>query len=238
MIKYKKLLLKLSGEFLFEFNGQVEVSLPLLNVIKQIKALVQRGVHMAVVMGGGNLCRGRSMQRNGVSRLAADDVGMLSTVINGIVFKDYLRQQGVSSRVMSAFPVGSKADLFSRHQAQEALEQGYVVICTGGTGNPLCSTDTAASLRAIELGCDLVLKLSNVDGIYDKDPNGHQDAKLIPQMSYAEYLAKGLTIMDTEACRQCALFGIPIRVADCRDAHAIERIVSGEQVGSIVDKGD
>ena len=233
----RRVLLKLSGEFLFEFNGQVEVNMYLLNVIKQIKRLMRRGVEFVVVMGGGNLCRGRAMQKNGVGRLVADNVGMLSTAINGLVFQDYLKQQSINSQVYSAFPIGSMAQMFDRAHALQNIGLGNVVICVGGTGNPLCSTDSAASLRAIQLEVDALVKLSNVEGVYNKDPHVHKEAQFIKSMTYQEYLSKHLTVMDTEACRQCEMFEVPIRVADCREIDAIERIVDGEDVGTLIWKG-
>ena len=232
--KLRRILLKLSGEFLFEFNGQVEVNMYLLNVIKQMKNLTVRGYEFVVVMGGGNLCRGRAMQKNGVSRLAADSVGMLSTVINGLVFQDYLKQSNVSSRVYSAFATGTMAPAFDVHTAKQDLRTGHVVICVGGTGNPLCSTDSAASLRAIQLDVDLFVKLSNVKGVYDKDPNKHKDAVLFKTIGYDEYLHRGLKVMDLEACRQCKMFGIPIRVADCRDLSVLEDLVIGKEHGTLI----
>lgn len=231
---YRRILVKLSGEFLFEFSGQVEVSVHLLAIIKQIKALKQKGLEVVLVLGGGNLCRGRSMQKSGVSRLVADNVGMLSTVINGLVLRDYMRQLGVDASVHSAFALGSMARQFETDEALKALSQGETVICVGGTGNPLCSTDLAASMRAIQLDVDIIVKLSNVKGVYDKDPKLHDDAKFLPQLTYQEAIDKHLNVMDLEAFRQCSLFKIPVLVADCRQANVLTGLIQGEHHGTLV----
>ena len=235
-IKYHSLLLKLSGEFLFEFNGQVEVSVHLLSIIKQIKAILKKGIKVGIVVGGGNICRGRQMQRNGVSRLVADNVGMLSTIINALVLEDYLVQSGVKVKVLGAFPVGSMVSEYQPSAMRKFVEDhhGEVLVFSGGTGNPLCSTDSAASLRAIQMNADIMVKLTNVSGVYSSDPNHDNNAHVYHNITHDEVISRNLSVMDIEACKQCKMFDIPIAVCDFRSPCVIEELVYGTVTGTLI----
>ena len=231
---YKRVLIKLSGESLFNFDGQANADANLLILVDQIKKATDNGTQIVIVLGGGNICRGRNMVKSGAKRVTADNVGMLATVINSLVFRDILDKHGLKTKLYSAFPVGNMAGYFEPRQAIDDLQRGYVVISSGGTGNPLVSTDTAASLRAIQLEVDAMLKLTKVRGIYDKDPSQHHDAVFIPYMSYEDALTKQVKVMDSEAFRHCQMFSIPIHVAYAKDTNIISRILAHENVGTKV----
>ena len=229
---YQRVLLKLSGESLFDFKGQAEPKVALGTIIEQIEQIHSDGVQIAVVLGGGNICRGRTIMRSGAHRLTTDNVGMLATVINALVFKDVLDTKNIPTRIYSAFPVANMVNVFEPQRVIDDLATGHVVVFCGGTGNPLVSTDTASSLRAIQIEADAIFKITNVDGVYDCDPNKDKSAEIYDQISHSEIINKGLEIMDHEAFRQCKMFGMPIHIAHYKTKDVLRRIIQGDAVGT------
>ena len=231
---YKRVVIKLSGESLFNFDGQANESPKLAMILDQIKQAVAKGSQVAIVLGGGNICRGRTVEGSGTKRVTADNVGMLATVINGLIFRDILDRKSIKTKLYSAFQVGAMVSHFEPRQAIDDLENGYTVICCGGTGNPFVSTDTAASLRAIQLEADALLKLTNVDGVYDKDPKIDSNAKFLSQVSFDYVIKNRLKIMDTEAFRHCQMFNLPIHIANYQEDDVIDQILSKKNIGTKV----
>lgn len=230
--KYQRILLKLSGEFLFDFKGHAKPKDALATILEQIEKAHREGVQLAAVLGGGNICRGRTIMRSGAHRLTADNVGMLATVINALVFKDILEAKGISTRLYSAFPVANMVNVFEPQRVMDDLYHNRFVICCGGTGNPLVSTDTAASLRAIQIEADAILKVTNVKGVYSEDPMQHPDARMYEKISHSEVIKQGIEVMDHEAFRQCQMFGMPIHIAHHNEENLLLRIINGEPVGT------
>jgi uridylate kinase len=231
---YKRVLLKLSGEALLgekSFGIDRAFTTYLAQEIKDIHAL---GIEISVVIGGGNIFRGVSDSARGMDRVAADHMGMLATVINGIALQDALEREGVFTRVQSAIEMREVAEPFIRRRAIRHLEKGRVVIFAGGTGNPYFSTDTAAALRAMEIKAQIILKGTKVDGIYDADPQIHKDAKKFESLTYLDVLKKELKVMDATAISLCKDNQLPIIVYSLRQAGNLRRIVIGEHVGTIV----
>jgi uridylate kinase len=230
----KRVLLKLSGEALLgekSFGIDRAFTTYLAQEIKEIHAL---GIEISVVIGGGNIFRGVSDSARGMDRVAADHMGMLATVINGIALQDALEREGVFTRVQSAIEMREVAEPFIRRRAIRHLEKGRVVIFAGGTGNPYFSTDTAAALRAMEIKAEIILKGTKVDGIYDADPQIHKDAKKFESLTYLDVLKKELKVMDATAISLCKDNQLPIIVYSLRQAGNLRRIVTGERVGTIV----
>ena len=232
MAVYKRILLKLSGEVLageqkhgFDFDV-IE------NVCSYIKRCVEEGVQVAIVVGGGNFWRGRSS--GSMDRTKADSIGMLATVMNSIALADTLNGLGVEARVMSAVEMTNVAEPFVRDEAVRHLEAGRVVVFGGGTGSPFFSTDTAAALRAAEIGADVIFKATKVDGVYDKDPGKYSDAVMYDELTHSEVLAKGLAVMDAAAASLCRDNGIKILVFNLSDPENIIRALRGEKVGTLV----
>jgi uridylate kinase len=231
---YKRVLLKLSGEALLgekSFGIDRSFTTYLAQEIKDIHAL---GIEISVVIGGGNIFRGVSDSARGMDRVAADHMGMLATVINGIALQDALEREGVFTRVQSAIEMREVAEPFIRRRAIRHLEKGRVVIFAGGTGNPYFSTDTAAALRAMEIKAQIILKGTKVDGIYDADPQIHKDAVKFESLTYLEVLKRELKVMDATAISLCKDNQLPIIVYSLRQAGNLRRIVTGERVGTIV----
>lgn len=232
--KYKRILLKLSGEALM---GEKEYGIEN-NVIKtiaeEIKQVIERKIEVAVVIGGGNIFRGVSGSAKGMDRAAADYVGMLATVINALILQDALEKIGVFTRVMSAFEIRELAEPYIRRRAVRHLEKGRVVIFAAGTGNPYFTTDTAASLRAMEIHADVILKGTKVDGVYDKDPMKEKDAVKYDKLKYIDVLKDGLKVMDTTAISLCMDNNLPIIVFNIKGAGNLLKIVRGEDIGTIV----
>jgi uridylate kinase len=231
---YKRVLLKLSGEALLgekSFGIDRNFTTYLAQEIKDIHAL---GIEISVVIGGGNIFRGVSDSARGMDRVAADHMGMLATVINGIALQDALEREGVFTRVQSAIEMREVAEPFIRRRAIRHLEKGRVVIFAGGTGNPYFSTDTAAALRAMEIKAQIILKGTKVDGIYDADPQIHKDAVKFESLTYLDVLKKELKVMDATAISLCKDNQLPIIVYSLRQAGNLRRIVTGERVGTIV----
>ncbi len=229
---YKRILLKLSGEVLAGEQGHGFDFDVINSVCDWVKKCADTGVQIGLVVGGGNFWRGRSS--GSMDRTRADHIGMLATVMNSLALADTLEQKGVPTRVMTAIDMRRIAEPFVRDEAVRHLEDGKVVIFGCGTGSPFFSTDTTAALRAAEIGADVILKATNVDGVYDKDPNKYSDAVKYDTLSHSEVLNKGLAVMDSTAASLCRDNNIPILVFNLEDPENILRAVSGENVGTLV----
>ncbi len=229
---YKRILLKLSGEVLAGEQGHGFDFEVINSVCDWVKKCVLTGVEIGLVVGGGNFWRGRSS--GSMDRTRADHIGMLATVMNSLALADTLEQKGVPTRVMTAIDMNRIAEPFVRDNAVRHLESGKVVIFGCGTGSPFFSTDTTAALRAAEIGADVILKATNVDGVYDKDPNKYSDAVKYDTLSHSEVLNKGLAVMDSTAASLCRDNNIPILVFNLEDPENILRAVNGENVGTLV----
>ena len=231
---YKKILLKLSGEDLMgeqEFGISSDV---ITSYAKQIKEIVDLGVEVSIVIGGGNIFRGISGAAQGVDRVTADHMGMLATVINSLALQNSIEKLGVPTRVQTAIEMPKVAEPFIKRRAQRHLEKGRVVIFGAGTGNPYFTTDTAAALRAIEMETDVVIKATKVDGIYDKDPVKFADAKKYGTVTYNEVLAKDLKVMDATAISLCRENKLPIIVFNSLVEGNLKKVVMGEHIGTTV----
>jgi uridylate kinase len=232
--KYRRVLLKLSGEAL---GGDARVGIcpeAVRNMAQQIREVRVLGVQVVVVVGGGNIFRGLSGSQRGVERATGDYMGMLATVINALALQDALEKLAVPTRVQSAITMAQVAEPFIRRRAVRHLEKGRVVIFGGGTGNPYFSTDTAAALRGTEIGAEVLLKATKVDGIYDCDPQKNPRAKRFSRISYLQALQKQLKVMDSTAFSLCMDNKMPIIVFDLFRPHNFKRVVMGEEVGTIV----
>jgi uridylate kinase len=233
--KYKRVVLKLSGEVLRGGkSGDPIDGATLDKVCAQVKEIHDLGVQVCVVIGGGNIFRGLSGEKRGVDRTTGDYMGMLATVINGLALMDCLEKLGVNTRVQSAIPMNQIAEPFILRRAMRHLEKGRVVIFVAGTGNPYFSTDTTAALRASEMHAEIVLKATKVDGVYDKDPKKYPDAVRFEQVSFTEVLKQRLNVMDSTAFSLCMDNNVPILVFDLNDEHAIKKAILGEKIGTLV----
>jgi len=229
--------LKLSGEALREPGSRDNISPQIVNTLAlEIKEVLDMGVQVAVVIGGGNIWRGLAAAHRGMNRTTADYMGMLATVINGMALSSGLEDIGVSTRVLTANEMNNVAEPFILRRALRHLERGHVVIFVAGTGNPFCSTDTTAALRANEIGADAILKATKVDGIYDSDPKKNPDAKKFARITYAEALQRRLQVMDSTAFSLCLDNKMPIVIFDVGVPHNIKRAVLGEPIGSVVEE--
>ena len=232
--KYKRVMLKLSGEALAGENGfGIDFNIAM-NIAKAVKELVDMGIEVGAVVGGGNIWRGRSGE--GMDRTTADYMGMLATSINALALQDSLESLGVDTRVQTAVEMKEIAEPYIRRRAMRHLEKGRVVIFGAGTGNPYFSTDTTAALRAAEIEADVILLAKKVDGVYDKDPHKYSDAKKYDTLSYIEVLEQGLQVMDSTATSLCMDNNIPILVFALDNPENIKRVVLGENIGTIVSK--
>ncbi|MDX6713582.1 MAG: uridylate kinase [Baekduia sp.] len=232
---FKRILLKLSGESLMGSQDYGTDPERLRAVAAAIKAIHDRGVEIAIVVGAGNIYRGMKGAAAGMDRATADYMGMLATVLNALPLQDALETQGVHTRVQSAITVAEVAEPYIRRRAMRHLEKARVVIFAAGTGNPFFTTDTAAALRAVEIHAEAILMAKNgVEGVYTADPREDPDAELIPEITHMEALQRGLRVMDATALTLCAENRLPIHVFNMDDEHNIERIVSGERVGTLV----
>ena len=229
---YKRLLLKLSGEVLAGEKGTGIDFEKVLDVCKRVKQCVDMGVQVAIVVGGGNFWRGRSSGK--MDRTRADHMGMLATSINSLALADALEQLGVTARVQTAIEMRQIAEPYIRNKAVRHLEKGRVVIFGCGTGNPFFSTDTAAALRAAEIGADVIFKATNVDGVYDSDPKLNPNAKKYDTLSHIEVLQQGLHVMDSTAASLCMDNGIEILVFNLDNPDNIVAAVTGETIGTLV----
>ena len=232
--KYTRILLKLSGEALGGESGIGICPEAVQDMAQQILEVRDLGVQVVVVVGGGNIFRGLSGSERGIERATGDYMGMLATVINALALQDSLEKLGVPTRVQSAITMAQVAESFIRRRAVRHLEKGRVVIFGGGTGNPYFSTDTAAALRATEIGAEVILKATKVDGIYDSDPKKNPKAKRFDQITYLHALQKQLKVMDATAFSLCLDNKMPIIVFDFFKAHNLKRVVMGEKVGTLV----
>lgn len=236
-LKYNRILLKLSGEALAGDAGygiQPEV---IQQFAKDVKEVVALGAQLGIVIGGGNIFRGVAGAASGMDRASSDYMGMLATCINALALQDALEKQDVETRVQSAITMAEISEPYIRRKATRHLEKGRVVIFAAGTGNPFFTTDTAAALRAAEIGAEVIFKATKVDGIYDKDPMKHKDAKLFEALSYMEVLEKDLKVMDSTAISLCMDNDLPILTFNLKVSGNIRRAAIGENIGTIVRKG-
>ena len=231
-VKYKRIMLKISGEALAGENGFGIDFVVTQRIAEEIKELVDMGIEIGAVVGGGNIWRGRSGK--GMDRTTADYMGMLATCINALALQDSLEGIGVNTRVQTAIEMREIAEPFIRRRAMRHLEKGRVVIFAAGTGNPYFSTDTTAALRAAEIEADAILLAKKVDGVYDKDPNKYSDAKKYNSLTYIQVLEQGLQVMDSTATSLCMDNSIPIVVFGLDKPGNIKRAVSGEKIGTLV----
>lgn len=230
--KYKRVLLKVSGEALSAEDGKGLSPEKLKNVAKDIKALRKLGVEVGIVCGGGNFWRGRTS--GDMDRALADHIGMLATCMNGLAIKDALKNAGVDARLLTAISMPSVAETYNINRARTLLDRGAVVILAGGTGNPFFTTDTGAALRAIEIQADVILLAKNIDGVYDSDPNINPKAKKFDKISHTEVLEKDLKVMDATAASLCRDNNMTIHVFGLAEKNAILRACKGEKIGTVV----
>jgi uridylate kinase len=232
---YMRILLKLSGEALAGTQGYGIQPDVLARIVEEIRGVVDLGVEVAIVIGGGNIFRGLEASASGMDRASADYMGMLATVLNGLALQNALEKGGLQTRVQSAIDMPAVAEPYIRRRAIRHLEKGRIVIFAAGTGNPFFTTDTAAALRAAEIGAEVILKATKVDGIYSADPMKDPQAVRLPRVSYIEVLNRGLGVMDTTAISLCMDNKLPIGVFNLNTAGNLRRIVVGEPgVGSFV----
>ena len=232
--KYKRVLLKLSGEALMGDQGYGISPDVTKKLAQEIKEIVDLGVQVIIVIGGGNIFRGLSAAARGMDRVVADNMGMLATIINSLALQSALENFGVSTRVQTAIEMSQLAEPYIRRKAQRHLEKGRVVILSGGTGNPYFTTDTAASLRAQEIGVDAILKATRVDGVYDSDPLKNKKAKMFDELTYMDVIEKDLRVMDSTAISMCMDHGMPIIVFNLLKQGNIKAVVLGKKVGTFV----
>jgi uridylate kinase len=232
--KFRRILLKLSGEALGGESGIGICPESVQDVAEQIREVRELGVQVVVVVGGGNIFRGLSGSERGIERATGDYMGMLATVINALALQDALEKLGVATRVQSAISMAQVAEAFIRRRAVRHLEKGRVVIFGGGTGNPYFSTDTAAALRANEIGAEVILKATKVDGIYDSDPKKNPKATRFSEITYLDALQRQLKVMDSTAFSLCMDNKMPIIVFELFVPHNLKRVVLGEKVGTLV----
>jgi len=234
----KRILLKLSGEALMGQGDFGIDSTVISRTAGEIGDLVAAGAQVGLVIGGGNIFRGAGLARSGIDRVSGDHMGMLATVMNSLAMQDALSRIGVAAKAMSALRMDQVCETYVQRNAMEHLDQGRVVILAAGTGNPYFTTDSATSLRAIELGMQLLIKATKVDGVYAADPVIHPDAEFYPQLSYDRVLAEDLKVMDLTAIALCREHGMPLRVMNINQPGALMRLMKGENIGSLVGRGD
>ena len=232
--KFRRILLKLSGEALMGADSYGINRQTITEIVGEIKSVVDMGVQVGVVIGGGNIFRGVAPAANGMDRAQADYMGMLATVMNGLALQDAMRVAGIVARVQSAFNIEQVVEPYIRARAIRYLEQGRTVIFAGGTGNPFFTTDTAAALRGAEIGAEIVLKATKVDGVYTADPKKDPTATRYDQITFDEAISRNLAIMDTTAFALCRDRQLPIKVFSIFKAGALMRVVLGENEGTLV----
>ena len=233
-MKYKRVLLKLSGEALAGDEGFGIDSTIITRIAEEVAEVRKSGVEIALVIGGGNFFRGISGTAQGLDRVSADHMGMLATVINALAMQDALERIGVNTRVQSAIQMNQVCEPFISRRARRHLEKGRVVIFAGGTGNPFFTTDTAAALRAKEINADVVMKATNVDGAFDKDPRKFPDAKLYQEVTFMDALKQQLKVMDATAISLCMAENIPIRLFNLTVVGNIQKVINGDPIGTSV----
>jgi uridylate kinase len=233
-VPYRRVLLKLSGEALMgDLDYGIEPAV-IQRLAAEIATAASAGIEIAIVIGGGNIFRGAGLARAGMDRVTGDYMGMLATVMNALAIQDALESKGVFARVMSALQIHDVCEDYIRRRAVRHLEKGRVVILAAGTGNPFFTTDTAASLRAIEIGADMLLKATKVDGVYDSDPVGNPNAKRYETISFDQVLTDKLLVMDATAIVMCRDNDLPLRVFDLTRDNALLQAMSGKEVGTLV----
>jgi uridylate kinase len=237
MLQYKRVLLKLSGEALMGTQGFGIDAHVLQDIAKEIQEIHALGAEVATVIGGGNIFRGVTAANYGVDRVTADYMGMLATVMNGLALQGALEKEGVMTRLQTAIEMHQVAEPYIRRRAIRHLEKGRVVIFAGGNGNPFFTTDTTASLRAVEIGADVILKATKVDGVYNADPLLDKDAVMLPRLTYLDVLQQGLKVMDSTAITLCMDNQLPIIVFNLTVKGNIKRVLIGEQLGTVVQGG-
>ena len=234
MLQYKKILLKFSGESLQAADGFSIDPDKLLKYAHQVKEVVELGVNVSVVIGGGNIYRGLNSKTTGFDRIKGDYMGMMATVINAVALQSALETLQIKSRVLTSFSMEPIGQPYSQRLVKKAFENNEVVIFGGGTGNPFFTTDTAAALRAVEIGADVLLKGTRVDGVYDSDPEKNPNAKKFDEITFTEAYSKGLKIMDLTAFTMCKENNLPIIVFNVGDVTSLRKIVSGDKIGTII----
>jgi uridylate kinase len=233
-VKYRRILLKLSGEALMGQQGYGIEPAMLSQIADELIDVHSLGVDIGIVIGGGNIFRGVAASSSGMDRASADYMGMLATVINSLALQDALERRGSKTRVLSALEMERLAEPYIRRRAIRHLEKGRLVIFAAGTGNPYFTTDTAASLRAMEIGAEIVMKATRVDGVYDKDPHKHKNARMYRRLSYLDVLNRNLAVMDSTAISLCRDNSLPILVFNMTKPGNIRRVVLGEPLGTLV----
>ena len=231
MLKYKRILIKVSGEALSSPSNIFDPTI-IDNTVRDIKSIHDMGVQLGVVMGGGNIWRGREGRE--MDRPTADYMGMLATAINGLCLQDALLRAGVPCRLLTAFRIDKVGELYDQRKAIEYLQEGNVLLFACGTGNPFFSTDSGAALRAAEIGVDAMLLAKNIDGIYDADPRTNPDAKKLTEISYKEYLSQNLKVMDAAAVAICQDVNMPVVLFGLHEKDSIKRAVMGEPIGTLL----
>jgi uridylate kinase len=233
-LAYRRVLLKLSGEALMGDEDYGIDPKIISRLAHEVIEAQQAGAEVALVIGGGNIFRGAGLAAAGMDRVTGDHMGMLATIINALAMQDALEKLGARCRVMSALKINQVCEDYIRRRAVRHLEKGRIVICAAGTGNPFFTTDSGAALRAIEIGADLLLKATKVDGVYDRDPKKHPDAVRFDSLSYDDVLGRDLQVMDTAAFALCRDAALPIRIFDMGQPGQLLRILHGAQIGTLV----
>lgn len=234
---YKRVLLKLSGEALQGDHIGIDPN-QLARISVELASVVKLGVQVALVIGGGNIIRGADFYTTGLDRITADQMGMLATAINGLALRDALERKAITTHILSALAIPGMVDFYDRTKAKLLLQQGNVVIFVGGTGNPLVTTDSAAALRGIETNVDIVLKATKVDGVFSSDPIKNPKAERYSSLTYDQVLEQRLGVMDLNAILLCKDHHLPLRVFNMNKSHALQRIVLGDDVGTLIKDGE
>ena len=233
-LAHRRVLLKLSGEALMGDEDYGIDPKVLRRIAAEVMEAKEAGAEVALVIGGGNIFRGAGLAAGGMDRVTGDQMGMLATVINALAMQDALEKLGGKARVMSALKINDVCEDYIRRRAVRHLEKGRITIFAAGTGNPFFTTDSGAALRAIEIGADLLLKATKVDGVYDKDPNKHVDAVKLDTLRYEDVIARNLQVMDTAAFALCRDAALPLRIFDMAQPGVLLRILRGEKIGTLV----
>jgi len=237
MPAYKRILLKLSGEALMGDDAYGINRATIVRMVQEVREVVEMGCEVAVVIGGGNIFRGEGLAASGMDRVTGDHMGMLATVINALAMQDALEKLGGRVRVMSAIKINEVCEDFIRRRAIRHLEKGRIVVFAAGTGNPFFTTDSAAALRAIEVGAELLLKATKVDGVYSADPRKDSTAQRFERLTYDQVIERKLAVMDTAAIALCRDYKIPLRIYDISGEGVLMRLMQGEPLGTLVDSG-